>query len=100
MANATTIFYQNSAGIMCQWKGYVIGTTETSIDIRFSKNKALRFNLRESGFLLVTKSPIKNIGVCITERAETMSFDDNLVNTVIQKTQGNVSIYWNGKQWN
>ncbi len=100
MKNATTIFYQNSVGILCQWKGEVIGTTATSIDIRFSKNKALRFNLKESGFLLVTKAPVKMIGVCTTERAETFSFDDNLVNAVIEKTSGNVSMQWNGKNWN
>lgn len=100
MKNATTIFYQNSVGIMCQWKGIVIKTTENSIDIRFSKNKALRFNLTQSRFLLVTSKPMEKIGVCITENIEAVSFDDTLIETVIEKTSGNVAMQWNGNSWN
>ncbi len=99
MKGATTIFYQNSMGFMCQWKGIVIGKSESSIDIRFSKNKACRFNLKESGFLLVTNTPVKSLGVCVSERSESISFDDSLIEVVKSNTAGNVAMAWNGSAW-
>lgn len=96
----STIFYQNSAGFMCQWSGTVIAKTESSVDIKFSKNKTLRFDLRKSGFLLVTKKQMTRIGACITDRVETMCFDDKIIELVKSKTVGNVSMLWDGKKWN
>lgn len=91
----TTIFYENSFGIMCQWRGQIIGKTESSIDIRFSKNKALRFNLKNTDcrFLLVTDKPVKNI----LNDSEMISFCDETVNEVLMATEGNVRMFWNGK---
>ena len=95
----TTIFYVNSMGFMCQWEGVVLNKTENSISIKFSANKALRFNLNDSAFLLITKTKIKSLGVSITENMTSTSFDESLINTVISKTSGNVDLHWNGKNW-
>ena len=96
----STIFYVNSVGIMCQWTGSIVRKENDAICIRFSKSKALRFDLKQSQFLLITKKKISKIGVCITENQTAVSFDDNLINTVIEKTAGNVECHWNGKGWN
>ena len=97
----TTIFYVNSVGFMSQWKGSVIAKDEKSISIRFSKNKALKFNLKDLDidFLLVTKKPVKNIGVCITENSTAVSFDDRLKEIVKQNTKENIEMIWEGGKW-
>jgi hypothetical protein len=102
ITNKQTIFYVNSAVFMSQWKGQVIAKTEDSISIRFSKKKALKFNLRalDIDFCLVTKTQIKDIGVCISKASESVSFDDNLKEIVLSKTQGNVESLWMNKNWN
>lgn len=84
---------------MCQWEGIVLKTTEDSIIIKFSANKALRFNLNDSAFLLVTKTKVKSLGVSITDNMTAVSFDESLISSVIGKTAGNVDIHWNGKNW-
>jgi hypothetical protein len=96
-----TIFYVNSAGIMAQWKGQIIGKDEKSISIRFSKGKALKFNLKELDidFCLVTKTPIKNLGVCISKSSEAIQFDDNLKNVVLESTKENIEALWTGGSW-
>ena len=101
MTNATTIFYVNSMGFMAQWKGQVIAKNETSISIRFSKNKALKFNLKDLDidFCLVTNKPVKNLGVCISKTSEAMQFDHRLKQIVLENTKGNVQALWNNGKW-
>jgi hypothetical protein len=97
----TTIFYVNSAGFMCRWKGTVVSKDDKSIVIKFSKNKVLRFNLKDLDidFCLVTKSQMKRIGVCLSENTEAICFDDNLKEIVLEKTKGNVEYLWTNGQW-
>lgn len=100
-ANVTTIFYVNSMGFMAQWKGQVIDKNETSISIRFSKNKALKFNLKDLDidFCLVTKTPVKSLGVCISKTSEAIQFDDRLKQIVLENTKGNIGALWNAGKW-
>lgn len=97
----TTIFYVNTAGVMAQWKGEVIAQDETSISIKFSKNKALKFRLKDLDidFCLVTNTPVKNIGVCCTDNKEIVCFNDDFKNIVLEKTKGNVKSLWTSKGW-
>ena len=101
MENKINIFYVNSMGFMAQWKGQIISKNETSISIRFSKNKALKFNLKDLdiNFCLVTNKPVKKIGVCISETSEALQFDDKLKQIVLEKTKGNVNLFWNNGKW-
>ena len=101
MKNLTTIFYVNSMGFMAQWKGQVIAKNETSISIRFSKNKALKFNLKDLDidFCLVTNTPVKNLGVCISKTSEAIQFDDKLKQIILENTKGNVQTLWNNGKW-
>ena len=101
MKNATTIIYVNSMGFMAQWKGQVIAKNETSISIRFSKNKALKFNLKDLDidFCLVTKTPVKNLGISITNSSQAIQFDDKLKEIVLENTKGNVISLWNNGKW-
>jgi len=101
MTTKTTIFYTNSMGFMSQWEGKIIDKTNTSISIRFSKNKALKFNLKDLDidFCLVTNSPVKNLGVCISTTLEAIQFDDKLKQIVLAKTEGNVQSFWNNGKW-
>lgn len=97
----TTIFYVNSFGFMSQWKGKIISKDEKSISIRFSKNKALKFNLKDLDidFCLVTNKPVKNLGVCISRSSEAIQFDDNLKKIVLENTKGNINSLWENKKW-
>ena len=101
MKNLTSIFYVNSMGFMAQWKGQVIAKTENSISIRFSKNKAFRFNLKDLDidFCLVTNTPVKDLGVCISKTSEAIQFDDKLKEIVLQNTKGNVQYLWSNRKW-
>ena len=101
MKKSTTIFYINSSGFMAQWKGQVIAKDETSISIRFSKNKALKFNLKnlDISFCLVTNTPVKDLGVCISKTSEAVQFDPKLKSIVIENTKGNVQTLWHNGQW-
>lgn len=88
-------------GFMSQWKGQVISKTETSISIRFSKNKALKFNLKDLDidFCLVTKNHVKDLGVCISKTSEAIQFDDRLKEIVLENTKGNVDALWHNGKW-
>jgi hypothetical protein len=88
-------------GFMSQWKGVVIERTETSISIRFSKSKALKFDLKglDIDFCLVTKELIKDLGVCVSKTSEAVSFDDKLKETVLKRTEGNVQFLWTNNKW-
>jgi hypothetical protein len=92
-----TIFYENSFGIMAQWAGEVIAQDEKSISIRFSKNKAFKYNLTQSGFCLVTKTKAANIGL---DSLDSISFDENLREQIIAAQKDNTSMLWNGDKWN
>jgi len=97
----TSIFYVNSMGMMSQWKGQIISIDDTSISIRFSKNKSFKFKLKDLDidFCLVTNTLVKDLGVCISKATEATCFDENLKQIVLEKTKGNVKYYWNGKCW-
>lgn len=97
MKNLTTIFYENSAGIMSQWVGEVIKVENFKIDIRFSKNKALRYDLKlNSGFMLVTKTKVEDFG--INAMNEAFSQDQRLRDYITERVGGNVAILWDGTQ--
>lgn len=97
----STIFYVNSMGFMSQWKGQVIAKNETSISIKFSKNKALKFNLKDLDidFCLVTNKPVKNLGVCISQASDAVQFDEKLKQIVLESTKGNVQSLWSSGSW-
>lgn len=92
----TTIFYTNSFGITAQWKGEVIAFDENSISIKFSKNKALRYNLKNTDFVLVTKKVVKEN---VLQGNEILSFDSKLTKSITEKMKDNTSMLWNGKKW-
>lgn len=93
----TTIFYMNSVGIISQWTGKILKMTDTSVSIQFSKNKAFRYDLSQSGLLVVTKFKMKDIG--LNDLSTVLSFDDNLVARVLKATEGNRATHWNGSSW-
>jgi hypothetical protein len=96
-----SIFYVNSIGIMSQWKGTILSKDDKSITIRFSKNKALKFNLLDLDidFCLVTNKPMKDIGVCVSKTKETVSFDENLKDKILLLTKNNVKHLWQNRRW-
>jgi hypothetical protein len=96
-----SIFYVNSSGFMAQWKGEVIAKTDKSISIKFSKNKACKFNLKDLDidFCLVTNKPVKKLGVCISEASEAIQFDHKLKQIVLESTKGNVQTLWSNGTW-
>lgn len=100
MKNQVSIFYVNSMGFMCQWKGVVLEKTETKITIQFSKKKAFRYNLKESEFCLVTKKLVKDLGVCISKSKEAVSFqNEKLIKKIIDNTKDNVEMLWQNDKW-
>jgi len=90
----TSIFYVNSMGFMCQWKGKILDYTDTSISIRFSKNKAYKYDLTDCQFCLVTNTLMPDQGVTLASKWEAVSFDDDLIKEVLTKTKGNVYKIW------
>lgn len=93
----TTIFYTNSFGITAQWKGEVIAFDETSISIRFSKNKAFKYRLKDLGIdlLLVTKTLInKNI-----LPNDMISFCEIMKAGIIETQKENTAMLWTGGKW-
>lgn len=101
MKKKTSIFLVNSYGFMCQWKGNVVSIDESTITIRFSKNKVLMYRLKDLGidFVLVTKTLVKDLGVCVSNSMNAVSFDDSVKQVVLDNTQGNVEYYWNNGAW-
>ena len=97
-----SIFYVNSMGFMAQWKGQVIAKDDTSISIRFSKNKALKFNLKDLDidFCLVTESKVKDLAVCVSKRTDSFQFDESLKEIVLKATKSNVKYLWCEGKWN
>lgn len=96
----TTIFYENSFGIISQWTGEVLAKTENSISIKFSPKKAFKFDLKNSDFLIVCKKKIKPIE-CLNSEHYKMYFescDENLRSQILLEMEENknISDYWNG----
>lgn len=94
----TTIIYTNSYGITAQWKGQVINFDETSISIKFSKNKALKFRLKDLGIdlVLVTKTKVKQN---LIPENEVISFDADLKAKLIESQKDNTAMLWTGSKW-
>jgi hypothetical protein len=96
----TTIFYENSAGFISQWVGEILETTETTITIKFNGGKAYRFDLKlNSGFMVVTKKKIKDLGVSIDKVSSAFSQDDNLREYIKKSVVGNIAMVWNGNKF-
>ena len=95
-SNFTTVFYENSYGIMCRWKAEVLFQTETTIDLLFPNSQAFHYNLKlNSGFLLVTKNPVKST-VPIDGQ---VSFDDDLRARLIEQHKENTALLWDGTRF-
>lgn len=99
----TSIFYVNSFGMMSQWKGEVLKITDSTIDIKFSKNKALRYQLKnlDIDFVLVTKTLVKCLGVGVDVALTSVSFDSDLNEFVLNhnEIQNNIQYLWRNKKW-
>jgi hypothetical protein len=96
----TTIFYENSHGFIAQWAGEILEVTETTISIRFSKSKALKFDLKvNSGFCIVTKTKMKDQKLGIDSASSAFSQDESLRNQIIELTKGNVLHHWTGNKF-
>ncbi len=100
----TSIFYVNSFGMMCQWKGEVLNITNTTIDIKFNKNKALRYQLLnlDIDFVLVTKKMVKCLGVGVDVALTSVSFDEQLTQKVLTHKDiinNNIQYLWRNKKW-
>lgn len=95
-----SIFYENSYGMMCQWRGQIISQDTNSISIRFSKNKAYRYNLKDSGFCLVTKKAVKDLGVSVDKAAISVSFDEKLRDHILKQIDSNnIAYLWQNDKW-
>lgn len=92
----TTIFYENSFGIIVKWEGNVLKTTTESIVIQFSKNKASSYKFSNTDFILVTKTKLKNTNFFDVNNQ--ISFDEatreNILNNV---DSNNIAFQWNGQ---
>ena len=95
----TTIFYENSFGIIACWTGEIMKLTETHIYLKFSKNKAYKYELKNSGFILVTKKKIK-----ITQQLQDLldaqiSFNEYAHKFLLEKVgEDNIEFHWDGQQ--
>ena len=101
----TTIFYENSFGIISQWTGEILEKTETTISIKLSPKKAYKFDLKaNSDFLVVCKKKIKPISILNSEHYINYwtCFDEKLRFDILQELEKNKNIeyYWNGKNFN
>jgi chemotaxis signal transduction protein len=97
----STIFYVNSVGFLCQWKGQVVRKDAESVVVRFSKSKVLKFSLKalDCPLFIVTKRPIKACGLAVDQAAESTSYDDATMEKVKALVQGNIELEWNSKGW-
>ena len=101
----TTIFYENSFGIITQYTGEILEKTETTINIKLSPKKAYRFDLKaNSDFLVVCKKKIKPLSRLNSEHHHNFwtAFDENLRFEILQELEKNKNIeyYWNGNNFN
>ena len=101
----TTIFYENSFGIISQWTGEILEKTETTISIKLSPKKAYKFDLKaNSDFLVVCKKKIKPISILNSEHYKNYwtCFDEKLRFDILQELEKNQNIEynWNGNNFN
>ena len=101
----TTIFYENSFGIISQWTGEILEKTETTINIKLSPKKAYKFDLKaNSEFMVVCKKKIKPLPRLNSEHHHNFwtAFDENLRFEILQELEKNKNIeyYWNGNNFN
>lgn len=100
----TTIFYENSFGIMSQWTGEVLEKKESTITIKMSPKKAYKFDLKtNSEFLVVCKKRIKPLPLLNSEHYKQYwtSFDEKLRTDILIELEKNDNIldYWNGQNF-
>ena len=101
----TTIFYENSFGIISQWTGEILEMNGNIITIKTSPKKAYKFDLKSnSEFMVVCKNKIKPISVLNSENHKNYwtAFDEKLrfdILKELEKTQ-NIAMYWNGNNFN
>ncbi len=99
----TTIFYENSFGIISQWIGEILEKTENTIIIKFSPKTVLEFDLKKSDFLVICKKKIKPLNVLNSEYYKMYfeSFDEYLRNQIIFEIEENNNLldYWNGSHF-
>lgn len=100
----TTIFYENSFGIITQYTGEILEKKETVVTIKLSANQTYKFDLKaNSDFLVVCKRKIKPIGVLNSEhyRNYWTSFDEKLRSDILKELEKNDNIleYWNGNNF-
>lgn len=86
---------------MAQWKGKIIDKTASTVTIKFSNNKILKFNLLDldTDFCLITEKPVKCLNVCITKTKEAVSFDTSLKLKVLENTKKNIFALWSNGKW-
>ncbi len=88
----TTIFYENSFGIISQWTGEVLKYDKDSISIKFSANKAYKYDLKGSNaFCVVTKTKLKET---IVPQDELLSCDDELKTKIKEICKNNTLLMW------
>lgn len=100
----TTIFYENSFGIISQWTGEVLEKKESIITIKISPKKAYKFDLKaNSEFLVVCKKKIKPLSLLNSEHYKQYwtSFDEKLRFDILIELEKNDNIleYWNGQNF-
>lgn len=100
----TTIIYENSFGIISQWTGEVLEKTESTISIKFSPKKALKFDLKaNSEFMIVCKKKVCQLQLLNSEDYKNYwtSFDEKLRSQILSSLERDKNIlhYWNGQQF-
>lgn len=95
----TSIFYMNSIGFLCQWKGEVVRKDFNSIVIKFSKNKILKFTLNDCPMMIITKKVVKDCGFAVDQTDVSLCYDEEIMNKAKEFVKDNISLEWNGKDW-
>lgn len=101
----TTIFYENSFGIISQWTGEILELKGNVITIKTSHKKAYKFDLKaNSEFMIVCKNKIKPLPRLNSENHHNYwtAFDEKLRFDILQelKNNNNIAMYWNGNNFN
>lgn len=101
----TTIFYENSFGIISQWTGEILELKGNVITIKTSPKKAYKFDLKaNSEFMIVCKKKIKPLPLLNSEHHKNYwtAFDEKLRFDILQEIEKNQNIeyYWNGNNFN
>lgn len=101
----TTIFYENSFGIISQWTGEILETNGNVVSIKTSPKKAYKFDLKaNSAFMVVCKKKIKPLPRLNSEKHHNnwICFDEKLRFDILQELEknNNIAMYWNGNNFN